>query len=231
MTTPSASSPSPAPSSADLAEAPRPAAYRDPARTRERILEAAISEFSDKGYSGARIDEIARRAGANKRMIYHYFGNKENLFRHVLECTYDDIRAKEAELHLDDLDPETGMRRLIEFSFGYYTENPHFIRLLNTENLHKAAHLKRSDRVREKHSLLVRMIEELLERGRHAGVFRADVNPMQLYISIAGIGFFYFSNIHTLSTIFGADLDTPDARATRLAHITEVILGYLRPDG
>lgn len=200
-------------------------------RTRERILEAAISAFSDKGYSGARIDEIARRAGANKRMIYHYFGNKDDLFRHVLERTYDDIRAREAELHLDDLDPETGMRRLIEFSFGYYTENPHFISLLNTENLHKAAHLKGSGRVRKKHSLLVREIEDLLERGRHAGVFRSDVDPLQLYISIAGLGYFYFSNIYTLSTIFGADLDTADARACRLAHITEAILGYLRPDG
>lgn len=229
MTTPSESSPSPGLSSVDAG--PRAPERRDPARTRERILEAALSEFSDKGYSGARIDEIARRAAANKRMIYHYFGNKEDLFRAVLERTYDDIRTKEAELHLDDLDPVTGMRRLIAFSFGYYTENPHFIRLLNTENLHKAAHLKRSPRIRKKHSLLVAMIGDLLERGRRDGVFRGDVDPMQLYISIAGIGYFYFSNIHTLSTIFGADLDSAAARQVRLAHITDVILGYLRPPG
>jgi AcrR family transcriptional regulator len=207
----------------------RPVDRRDPARTRAQILEAALMEFSHKGLAGARVDQIATRAGINKRMIYHYFGNKENLFLAVLERTYEDIRRRQAELHLEDMEPVAAMRRLIAFSFHYYIENPHFIRLLNTENLHGGIHLKQSKQVRERHSLMVRMIEDLLERGRRAGVFRAGIDPMQLYISIAGIGCFYFSNIHTLSTVFGTDLDTGGARTTRLAHVTEVILGYLRP--
>jgi AcrR family transcriptional regulator len=221
----------PAQSSAEVAEAPlRPVERRDPARTRAQILEAALMEFAHKGLAGARVDLIAARAGINKRMIYHYFGNKESLFLAVLERTYDDIRRREAELHLEDMEPVAGMRRLIAFSFNYYIENPHFIRLLNTENLHGGAHLKRSKQVRERHSLMVRMIEDLLERGRRAGVFRAGIDPMQLYISIAGIGCFYFSNIHTLSTVFGTNLETRCARTNRLAHVIEVILGYLRPE-
>jgi AcrR family transcriptional regulator len=221
----------PAQSSAKAAEAPLPPVERrDPARTRAQILEAALTEFAHKGLAGARVDQIAARAGINKRMIYHYFGNKEDLFLAILERTYDDLRRREAELHLEGMEPAAGMRRLIAFSFNYYIENPHFIRLLNTENLHGAAHLKRSKLMREKHLLMVRMIEDLLERGRRAGVFRAGIDPMQLYISIAGIGCFYFSNIHTLSTAFGTDLDTRGARTTRLAHVTEVILGYLRPE-
>jgi AcrR family transcriptional regulator len=220
----------PAQNSANAAEAPlRRVERRDPARTRAQILEAALLEFSHKGLAGARVDQIAARGGINKRMIYHYFGNKENLFLAVLERSYDDIQRREADLHLEDIEPVAGMRRLIAFSFNYYIENPHFIRLLNTENLHGAIHLKRSKRAREEHSLMVRMIEDLLERGRRAGSFRAGIDPMQLYISIAGLGFFYFSNIHTLSTVFGIDLDTRGARTTRLAHVTEVILGYLRP--
>jgi AcrR family transcriptional regulator len=221
----------PAQSSAKAAEAPlRPIERRDPARTRAQILEAALTEFAHKGLAGARVDQIAARAGVNKRMIYHYFGNKEDLFLAILEHTYDEIRRREAELHLEVMEPAAGMRRLIAFSFNYYIENPHFTRLLNSENLHGAAHLKRSKRVREKHSLMVKMIEDLLERGRRAGVFRAGIDPMQLYISIAGIVCFYFSNIDTLSTVFGTDLDTRGARTNRLAHVTEVILGYLRPE-
>lgn len=223
------SSPSPAPSLANQPAKPVPAEKRNAQRTRQRILRAAVAEFSVKGYDGARIDTIARRARANKRMIYHYFGNKSALFVAVLEHTYDDIRSKEAALHIENLPPVEGMRQLIAFSFGYYTENPSFIHLLNSENLHKARHLKTSHRVPETHGPLVTMLSALLRRGADAGVFRRDVDPVQLYISIAALGYFYFSNIHTLSTVFARDFASPDAREARLNAITDMVLGYLRP--
>lgn len=197
--------------------------------TRQRILRAALAEFSVKGYDGARIDTIAARARANKRMIYHYFNSKAALFVAVLEHTYDDIRSKEAALHIEHLPPVEGMRQLIAFSFGYYTQNPSFIRLLNSENLHRARHLKASQRVREAHGPLVAMISGLLRRGAEAGVFRHGVDPVQLYISIAALGYFYFSNVHTLSTIFAVDFAAPAARERRLAHVTDMVLDYLRP--
>jgi TetR/AcrR family transcriptional regulator len=108
-------------------------AKRDPERTRETILEAATAEFAANGLGGARADEIAARAGANKRMLYHYFGDKQGLYLAVLERTYDEIRAAEMQLHLGKLEPRAGMQRLIEFSFDYYTDHPHFVRLLDTE--------------------------------------------------------------------------------------------------
>ena len=202
---------------------------RDPARTREQILQAAIVEFSVNGFAGARIDKIAARAGANKRMIYHYYGNKDDLFQAVMERTYDDIRTKESQLSLSDMDPQGAMRRLVEFSFGYFTENPHFTRLLNIENLYRARHIKGSQRVRKMHSPLVEMIEDILARGRAKGVFRDDADPIQLYTSVAALGYFYFSNVHTLSAIFDVDFAAPPARERRLAHIVDVIMSYLRP--
>src|SRR5262245_58490516 len=202
---------------------------RDPERTKDLILQAGVTEFSAKGLGGARVDAIAKRAGANKRMLYHYFGNKRDLFLAVLEHIYEEIRREEADLHLEKLDPIAGMRRLIEFSFNYYVDHPHFIRLLNSENLHHARHLKRSTRVREMHSPFIAMIRALLRRGVHQGVFRDGVDPVQLYISIAGLGYFYFSNIHTLSTIFGKDLFNVRLRETRRRHVVEVVLGFLRP--
>jgi AcrR family transcriptional regulator len=225
MTTPPASSPSAVRSSARPSRAQ---GRRAPERTREQILQAAIREFADKGLGGARVDAIATRAGANKRMLYHYFGSKADLFLAVLERIYDDIRHAETELHLEELDPVEAMRRLVEFSFGYFIANPHFIPLLNSENLHQARHIKRSKRIREMHSPLVAMISRMLERGQSAGRFRHDVDPVQLYVSIAALGYFYFANMHTLSTIFGRDLATPRRLAERKRHAVDVVLGYLR---
>jgi len=202
---------------------------RDPERTRERILEAALFEFSDKGLEGARVDEIARRAGSNKRMLYHYFGNKDELFRAVLENAYADIREAERELNLRDMDPVDGVRRLVDFTFTYPAANPRLIRLLYNENLHRAEHLRDSAIIREMHSPLIDGIDDLLRRGQGNGVFRDGVDPVQLYISIAALGYFYYSNIHTLSAIFGRDLKAQNAVAERKHHIADVILGFLRP--
>ena len=201
---------------------------RDPERTRAAILAAATSEFTAKGLTGARVDAIARSAGANKRMIYHYFGDKDGLYLAVLEATYAAIRTAELELHLGDRDPVEGMRELVRFTWAYFIAHPEFLSLLGTENLHQAAYIKRSKRIRELHSPLVGMISGLLERGMRERVFRAGVDPVQLYVTIAALGFFYLSNRHTLSTIFGRDLSGPKSLAEREQHIVDVVLTYLK---
>ncbi len=201
---------------------------RDPERNQERILKAATGEFARFGLGGARVDRIAERAGANKRMLYYYYGNKEDLFLAVLEAAYARIRNAEQKLHLGDLDPEEGVRRLVEFTWDYYLAHPEFLTLLNSENLHRARHLRRSKHVTAMHSPFVATIEEILERGARAGKFRNGIDPVQLYISIAALGYFYLSNRHTLSTIFRRPLLSPKHRAERLKHMTELVLGYLR---
>jgi AcrR family transcriptional regulator len=160
-------------------------------------------------------------------MIYYYFGNKEALFLAALESAYEHIRKAEQSLKLADLHPVEGMRRLIRFTWEYYLAHPEFITLLNSENLHRARHLKKSKEIRALHSPLLAMLESLLQRGRRAGVFRRGVDPVQLYISIAALGYFYLSNNHTLSTIFGQDLMQARALKQRLAHMTGLVLGYL----
>ncbi|SLN27878.1 TetR/AcrR family transcriptional regulator [Oceanibacterium hippocampi] len=215
--------------SEQIGDATRTVVRRDPERTRELILNAAIGEFSAKGLGGARVDEIAERSGVNKRMIYHYFGNKDGLFLAVLETVYKQIRASEAELNLKGLSPEEGMRKLAAFTWQHYLENPEFISLLNSENLHKAVHLRQSTRIRELHSPLVDTISDLLRRGEASGAFRKGVDPVQLYISIASLGYFYLSNIHTLTTIFGRNLRARSEMSARQEHVVEVIMSYLRP--
>ena len=208
----------------------RPAAtlVRDPEQTRARILAAARDEFARAGLGGARVDRIAEIAGANKRMLYYYFGNKDALFRAVLEATYEHIRESEKALHLDEVDPPEAIRRLVSFTWNYYLKHPEFLSLLNSENLHRAEHLKQSSKVREMHSPFVAMLREIVERGVRGGVFRSGVDAVQLYISIAGLSYFYLANNFTLSAIFGRDLKAKKARDQRLAHMTEFVLGYLR---
>jgi AcrR family transcriptional regulator len=200
---------------------------RNPARNQERILRAATEEFAHYGLGGARVDRIAARAGANKRMLYYYYGNKEDLFLAVLEARYAHIRRAELGLHLLDLDPVQGMRRMVQFTWDYYLKHPEFLTLLNSENLHRARHLKRSRDIAAMHSPLIALLRDLLLRGERAGKFRQGVDPVQLYISIAALGYFYLSNRHTLSTIFERNLLAPKSKAERLKHMTELVLGYL----
>ena len=202
---------------------------RDADRTQQSILRSAMAEFAESGLGGARMESIAERAGVNKRLIYYYFGSKEALFLSALETTYADIREAERELKLESLSPPDAVRRLVAFTWEHYLKHPEFLTLLNNENLHRAKHLKQSKRIREMNSPLVQLLGEVLERGRREGVFRAGVDPVHLYISIAGLAYFYLSNNATLSTIFARDLMTPGALSERLAHITDVVMSYLRP--
>ena len=201
---------------------------RDPLRTRSRILAAATAEFAHHGLGGARVDRIARRAGANKRMLYYYFGSKEDLFLAALEQAYAHIRSAEHELDLEHRDPREALKRLVEFTWNYYLEHPEFMTLLATENLHKGSHVHRSKRVQRLHSPLVDTLRDILRRGEREGLFRRGIDPVQLYISIAGEGYFYLSNRYTLSRIFDRDLMAPRALATRAGHIADMVLNAVR---
>lgn len=200
---------------------------RDAERSRQDILAAALGEFAEHGLGGARMDRIAERAGLNKRLIYYYFESKEGLFLAVLERAYEGIRGEEQKLNLTQTEPIEAIRRLIAFTWNYYIAHPEFLNLLNSENLHRARYLKQSSKVKTLHSPLVRTLADVLERGVKQGLFRAGVDPVQLYISIAGLSYFYLGNNHTLSTIFDRELLGVKAQVERLSHTTDLILGYL----
>ena len=201
---------------------------RNPELTKRDILVAAREEFCEHGLDGARVDRIAVRAAANKRLLYHYFGNKEALYRAVLLAAYREIRAGEQKLHLGDLSPVEAMRKLVSFTFDHFRANPWFIRLLSTENILRAEHVRAIPEIRELHSPIVAQLRQVLAAGQKEGSFRKGVDPVHLYVSIASLSYFYFSNIHTLSVVFGVDLESPREMARRRVHAEAVILGFLR---
>ena len=197
---------------------------RDAEATKARILEAAKREFARKGLGGARVDVIAEKAKANKRMIYHYFESKEGLFQTVLEEAYVAIRTAEQKLNLDHLEPEDALERLVRFTWDYYLKNPEFITLVNSENLHGARHLKKSETVKIYSRRFVSMVSAILERGVAKGVFRRGVDPVQLNITIAAIGYYYLTNRFTGSILFERDLMAKEALEERLRFNIDTVM-------
>ena len=197
---------------------------RDAEATRARILQAAKTEFARLGLGGARVDQIADQAHANKRMIYHYFGSKEDLFQYVLEEAYLDIRNAEQELRLAHLPPRDALEKLVRFTWSYYLDNPEFITLVNSENLHRARHLEGSERVRVASRRFTNMVKDILDRGVADGVFRPGIDPVQLNITIAAIGYYYLTNRFTGAILFERDFMAKDALEARLAFNIETVL-------
>lgn len=202
---------------------------RNPAATRRKLLAAARHEFAENGLAGARVDEIAARAGVNKQLVYHYFGDKDALYLAVLEWVYEEIRDQERELNLEGLPPEQAIRKLIESSFDHLAAHPDFIVLLNDENRGGARHVRRSKRLEAMHSPLVSIVSKILSEGVRNGTFRRGINPLHLYISIAGLSYFFFSNTATLSAIFGRNLGSPAAKRARRKHVVDLVMQALRP--
>ena len=196
---------------------------RDAEATKARILDAAKKEFAKNGLGGARVDDIAEKAKANKRMIYHYFESKEGLFQTILEEVYTDIRNAEQKLHLEDLEPTAALEKLVRFTWEYYLKNPEFLTLVNSENLHRARHLKKSEIVKSSSRKLVSMVASILDRGVKAGVFRPDIDPVQLNITIAAVGYYYLTNRFTGSIIYERDLMAKDALEQRIQFNIETI--------
>ncbi|MBU9135700.1 TetR family transcriptional regulator [Burkholderia multivorans] len=202
---------------------------RDPIATQEKIIAAAKAEFAKVGLGGARIDTIAEKAGVNKRMIYEYFKGKEELFQTVLEEMWTDIRTEEQKLALDHLPPAEAVRTLVTFTWEYYLKHPEFMSLVNSENLHRARHVKKSRRFRELHRGFIDMLQRILDRGVASGEFRPGVDASQLHLTLAAIGYYYLTNRFTGEVIFGFDFVSKEALQKRLEFNIETIFSILRP--
>ena len=192
------------------------------------ILEVATAEFADKGLAGARIDEIAAATRTSKRMIYYHFESKEALYIAVLEAAYRRIRAIEAELHLEDLAPEDALRKLVAFTFDYQHDNEPFIRLVMNENMHRGEYLARSSIIQDLNVPAIDAVSRVYQRGLDAGVFRRDVDPIDLHMSISALCFFNVANRYTFSLIFKRDLTSPAALRARRDSVVEMVVRYLR---
>jgi AcrR family transcriptional regulator len=200
---------------------------RDSARTREEILDVATSEFAAHGYHGSRVDEIAALTRTTKRMIYYYFGGKKQLYIAVLERAYARIRAAEREVNVDDLDPVDAVRRVAEVTFDHHGAHPDFIRLVSIENIHNAEHVKELVDMVDLGGPVVSLLDGILRRGRRQGVFRSDVDAIDVHMMISAFCVFRVANRHTFGTIFGRDLVDPARHDHYRTMCGDMIVRYL----
>jgi TetR/AcrR family transcriptional regulator len=200
---------------------------RDSIRTQEKILAAAQAEFARRGYDGARIDAIVARAKISKNLLYHYFRGKEDLYIRILERTYETLRRRQSDISVAGLDPLNAMIRLCENTFRVFVEEPDVIVMLNTENLHRARHIGKSTIIRTMYDKLSETLRGILREGEEQGVFRKGIDPVELYISMSGLGYFYLSNQYTLSLLFNRKLAAPENIEHRQAHLVDMVLSYL----
>lgn len=200
---------------------------RDPEGTRRRILLAAAEEFANGGLSGARVDQIARRAETNERMLYYYFGSKEQLFTAVLEHAISALTEAEKALDLSGLAPVEAITQLAHFVWDYYRDHPDLLRLLNNENLHEARYMQKATHIRDMISPIVATLSSILERGQKAGLFRANVDPLRFYVTLSGLGYYMVSNRFTLQATLGRDFSASAERSDLVRMNTELLLAYL----
>jgi len=200
---------------------------RDAERTRAEIIDVATHEFADQGYAGARVDEIAAKTRTTKRMIYYYFGGKEGLYLAVLEQAYQHIRALEQKLDVDHLEPVEALRKLAELTFDHHEEHQDFVRLVAIENIHYAQHLLKSE-VREGLAApALDVLTRIMERGVAGGLFRDDVDALDVHMIISAFCIFRGANRYTFRAIFDRDLLDPALRAHQRQMIGDLVVAHV----
>ena len=204
-----------------------PGRSQDPEGTKRNIIEVATKEFAEYGLAGARIDEIAAKTKSSKRMIYYYFGDKEGLYLRVLETAYSKVRAVEATLNLDDLEPIAALRKLVEFTFDHHNAHPDFIRLVMIENIHHGEYVARSKVIQELNVTAIDTIARLYDRGVRGGVFRKGLDPIDLHWQISALCFFNVSNRATFSKIFKRDLGSKMSLASLREAAVDMVVRHV----
>jgi len=206
---------------------PRPEPLRDAERTRSELIDVATAVFAEQGYSGARVDEIAERTRTTKRMIYYYFGGKEQLYLAVLERAYTTIRQAENNLPVDDLAPVEALRQLAELTYDHHLEHPEFVRLVSIENIHRGEFVRRIRSLKTLSAPLLSRLDALLASGRASGQIRPDVDAVDVHLVISAYCIFQVANQYTFGYLFDRDLTAPANRDHLRAVIGDVVVGWL----
>jgi AcrR family transcriptional regulator len=183
--------------------------------------------FAEQGYSGARVDEIAERTRTTKRMIYYYFGGKEQLYMAVLENAYLGIREAEQRLQVDHVDPVDAIRALAELTFDHHIAHNDFIRLVSIENIHRGEFIGRLESLRTLSRPAISLLDQILAQGREQGVFREDVDALDVHIVISSYCVFQVANRYTFGYLFDIDFTDPATRAHLRRMIGDVVVGWL----
>ena len=201
----------------------------DPEGLKKRILAGALATFAEFGLQGARMEQIAEHAQTTKRMVVYHFSNKENLYVEVLEQVYQEIRQHETGLNLAEMPPVIAMARLAEASFDYHITHPDFMRLVCTENLMRGRYISQSERIKTLNQSALDVLEDILARGKAAGVFDSKADTVDVHRLISSICTHNVSNRYTFNTLFGGGESEQQSISRNRQLVVDATLRYLRP--
>ena len=191
---------------------------------RDRLLTAALREFGQKGFAGARVEKITRDANANKQLVYHYFGNKEALFKSVLELAYKEYTGDALRLSIERADAKTALRLFVDTMFRPSSSTVYFNQILQDENRFGAKHVKPLRSVKQTYVEVIKLVQAILAKGVEEGVFRRGIDPREFYISLVGLFNLRTVNAKTLGAAIGVPLDTKAGMARSRAEAFDLIL-------
>jgi len=201
---------------------------RNPDRTKRRLLQAAIRLFSEKGYHGVSVDEIVAKAKSNKRMVYHYYGSKNDIYLAALVDVLGRLESVEFQAVVAKGRADQQLRDLLVAYFKFLDANPEFYRLLLWENLERGRHMARSASKLSKNPFTERF-RLIIEDGVRQGIFRAPADIRHLLVNFIGLCFIYYSNYHSLKISLGLDMDSPKVREMRVTQVVDLAFhGLLR---
>lgn len=203
---------------------------KSPEASKAAILSAAIDEFAQRGYEGARIDAIARNTNTTRAMVYYYFNSKEELYAAVLESVYQGIRESEKTLDLEHVEPEKAIRCLVAFTFDYYQDNPHFVKIVVAENQAGGRLIRKMARMQRINRSVVQVLDDVLRRGTHKGIFRAGLDAVDVHMLIASLGWFQIANRYSFGVLFGRDFAAPAIKARHKALIVDTVMRFVTAD-
>jgi len=203
---------------------------KSPEASKAAILSAAIDEFAQRGYEGTRIDAIAKNTNTTRAMVYYYFNSKEELYAAVLESVYQGIRESEKTLDLEHVAPEEAMRRLVAFTFDYYQDNPHFVKIVVAENQAGGRLIRKMARMKRINRSIVQVLDDVLQRGARQGTFRAGLDALDVHMLIASLGWFQIANRYSFGVLFGRDFAAPSIKARHKTLIVEAVMRFVTTD-
>lgn len=195
---------------------------RNPERTKGRLLRAAIRLYSEKGFHGVSVDEIVGQAKANKRMVYHYFGDKNGIYLAALKEVFGRLEKAAVRVIKESERPDVKLKHLIAAHFRFLDENPEFFRLLLWENLERGRHIGRHPEFINRNPFIAQF-RLVIKEGVASGIFRAPRDIKHLLINLIAVCFFYYSNHYSLAISLKVDLDSPRSHALRLDQATDLV--------
>lgn len=212
-----------------MADAVKSKFKRNPQKSRANLLKAGVKLFSERGYDGVSVDEIVQRAGVNKRMLYHYYGNKDGLYVEVLRVVFAELESLEIAALTEEASTADAIRKVLKEYFNFLEGHPEFVSLLMWENLHRGRFLDVHPNLLSKSQVLDRL-RKIVAHAQTAGEIEQDVDARHLLVLLYGACFIYQSNRFTLRHTMELDCRRPSVLREGLQLAQNIIVrGLLAP--